>query len=67
MRYLPSQTNFVYADIGRSASEFAARMLERGVQIRSAYPPYDTYSRVSTGKLEDLKTFSRVFSEIYNA
>jgi histidinol-phosphate aminotransferase len=65
--YLPSQTNFVYADIGRSATEFAAAMLARGVQIRSAYPPYETYSRVSTGKLEDLKTFTRVFAEVYNA
>lgn len=63
--YLPSQTNFVYADIQRNATEFAARMLDRGVQIRSAYPPYDTYSRVSTGKQADLKTFASVFSEVF--
>ncbi len=63
--YLASEANFVYADIGRSATEFAERMLERKVLIRRAYPPYDNYSRVSTGKLADLETFARVFHEVY--
>lgn len=62
---LPSQANFVYADIGRDATEFAARMLERGVQIRGIYQPYTTYSRVSTGRLEDIETFGRVFHDLY--
>jgi histidinol-phosphate aminotransferase len=63
---LPSQTNFVYADIGRDADEFQARMLERNVQIRGTYQTYSTYSRVSMGKLEDLEVFDRVFTEVYN-
>jgi len=65
--YLPSQTNFVYADIGRNATQFAARMLEQGVSIRGVYPPYDNYSRVSMGKLEDIRTFGRVFDATYNS
>jgi histidinol-phosphate aminotransferase len=65
--YLPSQTNFVYANIGRDATEFAKQMLARNVRIRGAYPPYDTYSRVSMGKLEDLRTFARVFDETYSS
>lgn len=65
--YLPSQANFVYADIGRNATEFARRMLARNVRIRGAYAPYDHYSRVSTGKLEDLRTFARVFGETYSS
>ena len=64
---LPSQTNFVYADIGRDADEFQARMLDRNVQIRGTYQTYSTYSRVSMGKLEDLKIFDRVFTEVYNS
>jgi len=63
--YLPSQTNFVYADIGRDATEFAARMLEHKVRIRPAYAPYNNYSRVSMGKMKDLETFARVFDEVY--
>lgn len=64
---LPSQTNFVYADIGRDADEFRAKMAERDVQIRGTYQTYDTYSRVSMGTLEDLEIFDRVFTEVYNS
>ena len=62
---LPSQTNFVYADIGRSADDFQEQMAERGVQIRGTFQTYDTYSRVSMGRIEDLEVFDRVFTEVY--
>jgi histidinol-phosphate aminotransferase len=64
---LPSQTNFVYADIGRNATEFAAKLAERNILIRGSYNSADNYSRVSMGKLEDLEEFDRVFTEVYNA
>ena len=62
---LPSQTNFVYADIGRSADTFAAEMARKNVIIRDAYDGYETYSRVSMGRLDELAVFDRVFGEIY--
>lgn len=62
---LPSQTNFVYADIGRNADTFAAEMAEKNVIIRGIYEGFDTYSRVSMGRLEELEVFDRVFSEVY--
>ena len=64
---LPSQTNFVFADIGRDVNEFAARMRERKVQIRSSYAPYSNYMRVSMGKLEELEVFADVFAEVYGS
>ncbi|MEM6710185.1 MAG: histidinol-phosphate transaminase [Pseudomonadota bacterium] len=64
---LPSQANFVYADIGRDADRFQEAMMARGVSIRGIYNPYTTWSRVSMGRLEDLEVFSRVFSETYSA
>ena len=64
---LPSQTNFVYADIGRNASEFQEKMAERGILIRGSFPLYPNYSRVSMGRLEELEIFDRVFTEVYNA
>jgi histidinol-phosphate aminotransferase len=64
---LPSQGNFVYANIGRDASEFAGKLRAEKVEIRGAYQPYDTYSRVSMGKLEDLKVFDEVFTRIYQS
>lgn len=62
---LPSQTNFVFADIGRDVNEFAARMRERGVLIRRAYAPYANHMRVSMGRLEELQVFADVFAELY--
>jgi histidinol-phosphate aminotransferase len=63
--YLQSQTNFVYADIGRNADEFQARMRERNVHIRGIYAPYTTWSRVSMGRIEDLEQFVKVFEAVY--
>ena len=64
---LPSQTNFVFADIGRNADKFKQQMAARNVMIRGIYDGYDTYSRVSMGKIEDLEIFDRVFTEVFNA
>jgi histidinol-phosphate aminotransferase len=62
---LPSQGNFLYADIGRDASEFAGKLRAEKVQIRGAYEPFTNYSRVSMGKLEDLKKFDEIFTRVY--
>ncbi len=64
---LPSQGNFVYADIGRNATEFQKLMNARNILIRGSFERYPNYSRVSMGKLEDLEVFDRVFTEVYNA
>ncbi len=63
---LPSQTNFVFADIGRNADEFAERMAERNILIRGSMGGPANCARVSMGKLEDLEVFDRVFTEVYN-
>jgi histidinol-phosphate aminotransferase len=63
---LPSQTSFVYADIQRDADVFKARMAERNVKIRGIYKGYSTFSRVSMGRIEDLRIFDQIFGEIYS-
>lgn len=64
---LSSQTNFVYADIGRNATEFQKLMNERNILIRGSFDLYPNYSRVSMGKIEDLEAFDQVFTEVYNS
>ncbi len=64
---LASQTNFVYANIGRNADRFAAAMAERNVMIRGAYQGYDTYSRVSMGTIEDLVIFDKAFAAVWGS
>ena len=63
---LPSQTSFVYADIQRDADVFKARMAERNVKIRGIYKGYSTFSRVSMGRIEELRIFDQIFGEIYS-
>lgn len=67
VRYLPTEANFIYADIGRDADAFQAAMKAEGVLIRGAYGPYRTWSRISMGRLEDLERFSEIFDRVYNA
>ena len=62
---LPSQTSFVYADIQRDADVFKAKMAARNIKIRGIYEGYDTYSRVSMGRIVELEIFDRVFGEVY--
>jgi histidinol-phosphate aminotransferase len=64
---LPSQTNFVFADIGRNGSEFQKRMAERRILIRGRFEPYSNYIRVSMGKIEDIDIFRAVFTDLMRA
>jgi len=67
VEHLPSQTNFVYANIGRNATEFQRLMAKRNILIRGSYDPYPNYTRVSMGKIEDIEVFQQVFTEVFNA
>jgi histidinol-phosphate aminotransferase len=62
---LPSQANFVFANIGRKGSDFQRRMAERKILIRGRWPSYPDYIRVSMGKIEDIKTFQAVFTDVF--
>jgi histidinol-phosphate aminotransferase len=64
---LPSQTNFVYANIGRDADRFQEQMASRNVIIRGAYDGYATFSRVSMGRIEDLIVFDKAVEAAYSA
>ncbi|MGI9260669.1 MAG: pyridoxal phosphate-dependent aminotransferase [Woeseiaceae bacterium] len=65
VKALPSQGNFIFANIGQDADEFAAKLRAERVMIRGAYQPFTNYSRVSMGKIEDLKVFDEVFTRVY--
>jgi histidinol-phosphate aminotransferase len=62
---LPSQTNFVFANIGRNGSNFQRHMAERKILIRGRWPSYPDYIRVSMGKIEDIETFQAVFTDVF--
>jgi len=64
---LPSQANFVFADIGRNGREFQKQMAERNILIRGRFDQYPNYIRVSMGKIEDIEVFQTVFTELIRA
>jgi len=53
---LPSQTNFVYVKVP-DADKVRKAMAERNVLIRGAYGDWTQYSRVSCGRIEDVKRY----------
>jgi histidinol-phosphate aminotransferase len=54
---LPSQANFVFVRVP-DADAVRARMAERGIIIRGAYGKWKNWSRVSTGKIEDVRRYA---------
>lgn len=57
---LPSHTNFVFVNLGKEgdANAFRAAMEQQNVLIRGQYRSYKPWSRVSTGKIEDVKMYA---------
>lgn len=54
---LPSQTNFVFVAVP-DANALRDAMAAKGISIRGAYGALNGYSRVSTGKLEDVARYT---------
>lgn len=60
---LPSQTNFVFVKVP-DADSLRDAMAERGVAIRGAYGQWKGFSRVSTGRLEDVARYTAALPEL---
>ncbi|MCT2400937.1 pyridoxal phosphate-dependent aminotransferase [Novosphingobium mangrovi (ex Huang et al. 2023)] len=63
---LPSDTNFVYVKVPDADALFSA-MAEARVDIRPAYGKWKQWSRVSTGKMEDVQRYAKVLRAFYGA
>lgn len=63
LKALPSQTNFVFVEVP-DADALRDAMGERGISIRGAYGEWSAYSRVSTGKLEDVARYAAALPEL---
>lgn len=56
--YVPSRGNFVYFDTGGSAREFMGAMRRARILTGMNYAPYPSWSRVSMGRVEDMRMFA---------
>ncbi len=53
LRHTDSQANFVYFDAGRPQADVAKALLAEGVVVGRAFPPYDTWLRITIGLPEE--------------
>lgn len=56
LEVLPSQANFLFVKVP-DADATRAAMAKQGVEIRGTYGKWKTWSRVSTGRIEDVKRY----------
>ena len=63
LKALPSQTNFVFVEVP-DANALRDAMAGQGISIRGAYGPWAGYSRVSTGRLEDVARYAAALPEM---
>ena len=58
LSYVSSQANFIFIDFGRDSREVFQALLHEGVIIRPGYIwGYETFARVTVGRMEDNKRF----------
>lgn len=63
---LPSQTNFVFVKVP-DADIVQQQMADRGIMIRGTYGDWSNWSRVSTGKIEDVRRYAAALPEVVGA
>ena len=55
--HLDSQTNFVFADLGRPIAPFVKHMADEHIYVGRPFPPADTFVRISLGSPDDMRWF----------
>lgn len=63
-RVAPSQTNFLLVDVRQDAQEFQEACAKRGVLVGRPFPPLDTYSRISIGTMEEMRSAMGAFRQV---
>nr|WP_321441289.1 histidinol-phosphate transaminase [uncultured Hyphomonas sp.] len=67
LEYLPSQTNFVFFKSGKAANDVQKAFAEQKISVRGQYMDYVDWTRVSTGKIEDVERFCKALPGIVSA
>jgi histidinol-phosphate aminotransferase len=60
-----SQTNFVFADVHRTAEAFRDACAKSGVMVGRDFPPFEkTHARISIGTMEEMQKATDVFRSV---
>jgi histidinol-phosphate aminotransferase len=63
-RMTASHTNFVFFDTGMPVEKVQTAMMTKGFMIGRAFPPYNTWARISIGTPDEMKRVAAVLPEI---
>ena len=63
--YIKSNTNFVFFKSGKNINDLGAQMLDKGIMIGRAFPPFYDWCRISTGTIEETKLFTENLVSLY--
>lgn len=67
LSYVPSNTNFIFVNVGKDSRMVFTELMKRGVVIRPGFLwGFDEYIRVSTGTEEQIDKFINALDEILN-
>ena len=65
LKPLPTSTNFMFVDLGSlNAEEFRKEMEKEKILVRGIYQDYVNWSRVSTGKIADVKQYIKALPKV---
>jgi len=64
--YVKSSTNFIFFKSGKNINTLGKQMLEKGVRIGRAFPPFYDWCRISTGTIEEVKAFNKALISVYS-
>ena len=60
LRYLPSQTNFIFHEIKGDLKTYIARMRDSGIKVGRDLPPVTGFNRVTLGTPDEMAVFIKV-------
>lgn len=60
LRYLPSQTNFIFHEITGDLKTYIDRMRESGIKVGREFPPVTGFNRLSLGTPDEMAVFVEV-------
>jgi histidinol-phosphate aminotransferase len=64
LSYVPSHTNFIFFKTGKNIETFYKEMLEQGVLVGRAFPPYTDWCRISMGTIEEVQVFNQALRKV---
>jgi histidinol-phosphate aminotransferase len=60
-----SQTNFLFANVGRTAAQFRSACAAQGIGVGRDFPPFQgSHARISLGTMEEMRKATAVFRDV---